>query len=118
MEEEMDIVTFTDEDGNEYDLAVLTYFEHEEDTYALLFDPASTEEEEAEVEIFIMKAVGEGDNMTFVSADDDKMDALSALAEEILDEMQQEEDCECGCGCEKEDCEHEHSHDCDCGCEK
>lgn len=119
MEEELDIVTFTDEDGNEYDLEILDYFSHEDETYALLVDPASTEDAEAEVEVYIMKAITEGDVTTFVAADDDKMDALAEIAEKQLDamaaELEAESACDCGCGCGHDDCEHEHD-ECDCGC--
>lgn len=122
MEEELDIVTFTDEEGNEYDLEAIDYFSYEDEMYALLVDPASTEDEDAEVEVYIMKAVTEGDETTFMPADDDKMDALSAIAEQHLDvmaaDLEARSECECGCGCTHEDCGHDGcdcEHD-DCGC--
>ena len=36
MEEELDLVTFTDEDGNEFTMEVLDYFFYEGKEYALL----------------------------------------------------------------------------------
>ena len=120
MEEELDIVTFSDEDGNEYDLEVIDYFSYEDEMYALLVDPTAAEDEEAEVEVYIMKTVTEGDTTNFLPADDDKMDALSEIATQHLDVMaadlmEQANACDCGCGCTADDCGHEHHHD-DCGC--
>lgn len=123
MEEELDIVTFSDEDGNEYDLEVIDYFSYEDEMYALQVDPASTEDEEAEVEVYIMKTVTEGDETTFMPADDDKMDALSEIAEQHLDAMaadlmeKAEHGCDCDCGCADDACGHDHAqNDCGCGC--
>ena len=117
MEEERDLVTFSDDDGNEFDLEVIDYFEHEGQEYAVLVDAEPAEEEaDAEMEVYIMKIVVNGEYEEFLPADEDKMDVLVALVEERLAAD------ECDCGCEHDDCdcgcEHEHEHcDCGCGCE-
>ena len=121
MEEERDIVVFSDDDGNEFELEVVDYFDHEEQEYAILIDPSTPEDEDAETEVYIMKVVVNGDYEEFLAADDDKMDALSAIVEKMFEEWEAEGDaCECECEC---DCEHEHEHEehscgCGCGCEK
>ena len=38
MEEERDFVVFTDDDGNEFELDVITYFDHNDKEYAILAD--------------------------------------------------------------------------------
>lgn len=103
--EERDFVVFTDDEGNEFELDVLGYFEYEEQEYAILSDVQ--EDAEEEFEVYIMKVVVDGDEEEFLPADDDKMDALAAIAEELLagedcDCDCEGEDCGCGCGC---DCE-------------
>ena len=44
MEEERDLVTFSDEDGNEFDLEVIDYFDYEGQEYAALIDAEPDEE--------------------------------------------------------------------------
>ena len=119
MEEERDLVTFTDDEGNEFTLDVIDYFEYEDEEYAVLMDLSAPEDEESEEEgeqdVYIMKVVVNGEMEEFLPADDAKMDALAAIAEERLNH-------ECGCGCGCDDCddecsEEEHNHGgCGCGC--
>ncbi len=112
MEEERDLVTFSDDDGNEFDLEVIDYFEHEGQEYAVLVDaePGEDEAEDAELEVYIMKIVVNGEYEEFLPADEDKMDDLIKIVEARM-----AEDDDCGCGCEHEDCDCEHDG-CDCGC--
>ncbi len=129
MEEERDIVVFKDDDGNEFELEVIDYFEHEGQEYAVLMDPVDVEEcecedkkcecdEECECdddeecgdsdELYIMKIVTNGDEEEFLPADDDKLDELIKIVEARFDE--------CGCDCDDDDCDcgcHDHDH-CDC----
>ncbi|MDR0840143.1 MAG: DUF1292 domain-containing protein [Christensenellaceae bacterium] len=112
MEEiERDFVTFTDEEGHELELDVLDYFEHEGEVYAVLTDLNLPEQDaeadadtdsEYEQELYIFKVVENGDTEEFLPADEDKMDALTAIVEALLAEEPDcdEEGCE-GCdGCE------------------
>ncbi len=113
MEEERDLVVFSDDEGNEFELEVVDYFDHEEQEYAILIDPSTYENEDEEAEVYIMKVVVNGEYEEFLPADEDRMDALSAIVEKIFEEWENAGDaCECGCG--EDDCEHEHG--CDCGC--
>ena len=99
MEEERDLVTFSDDDGNEFDLEVIDYFDYEDQEYAVLVDPEQDCDccdkecdHEHELEVYIMKIVVDGEYEEFLPADEDKMDALSAIVEERLAAMDDEDD--------------------------
>lgn len=112
MEEERDIVVFSDDDGHEFELEVVDYFDYEDQEYAVLVDPATDDEEESEeneTEVYIMKIVVNGEYEEFLPADEDKMEVLSAIVEERFNS----EACDCDCDCEDEECGHE---GCSCGC--
>ena len=116
MEEmERDFVTFTDDDGNDFELDVIDYFEYEGQEYAVLMDLSEEcehdEDEECDCghDVYIMKIVVNGDMEEFVPADEDKFDVLTAIVEERLagdccdddcccDEDEHDEGCGCGCG--------------------
>ena len=103
--EERDVVTFTDEEGNEFELDVIEYFEYEGQEYAVLMDLGEDDADEGEdtAEVYIMKIVVDGDTEEFLPADEDKMDALVEIVEELLSEeceCEGECDCESGCGCD------------------
>ena len=116
MEEERDFVTFTDEDGKEFELDVIDYFEYEGEEYGVLMDLSCDCEEEEDCDcqhdVYIMKIVTDGDNEEFVPADEDKFDKLSEIVEERLAAGC---DCDDDCDCEDGECGHE---GCDCGCHK
>ena len=108
MEEmERDIVVFTDDEGNEVELDVIDYFEHDGQEYAVLTDLGAgleedMDDENLEQEIYIFKLVVNEDDDTeeFLPADDELMDTLSAIVEERLSAgCDCEEDCDCdSCG--------------------
>lgn len=101
MEDERDLVTFTDEEGNEFDLEVIDYFEHEGKEYAVLVDAELPEEPEEDFEVCIMEIIvnEEEDMEEFVPVPDDKLDELFQIAEKRMECWDCEaEDCE---GCEK-----------------
>jgi len=114
--EERDVVTFTDEEGNEFELDVIEYFEYEGQEYAVLMDLGEDDADEGEdtAEVYIMKIVVDGDTEEFLPADEDKMDALVEIVEELLSE---ECECESECACEGA-CECESDCGCDCDCDK
>jgi uncharacterized protein YrzB (UPF0473 family) len=103
MEDERDLVTFTDEEGNEFDLEVIDYFEHEGKEYAVLVDAELPEEPEEDFEVCIMEIIvnEEEDIEEFVPVADDKLDELFAIAEKRMECWDCEaENCE---GCENAD---------------
>ena len=87
MEDERDLVTFTDEEGNEFDLEVIDYFEHEGKEYAVLVDAELPEEPEEDFEVCIMEIVvnEEEDMEEFVPVPDDLLDTLFAIAEKRME---------------------------------
>ena len=100
--DELDLVTFSDEEGNEFQMEVWDYFEHEGQEYAILFDLESEQDEDAETEVYIMKVTVEGEDEIFLPADADKMDELTEIVEKMLDEAFCDEDC---ANCDQADCE-------------
>ena len=117
MEEERDVVTFSDDEGNEFELEVIDYFDFEEQEYAVLVDPATADAEAEETEVYIMKVAVNGEYEEFLPADEDKMDQLEKIVEQRFEEM--DEACEDGCECECDD--HDcgcGDHGCGCGCDK
>ena len=87
MEDERDLVTFTDEEGNEFDLEVSDYFEYEGKEYAVLVDAELPEEPEEDFEVCIMEIVvnEEEDMEEFIPVDDDLLDELFAIAEKRME---------------------------------
>ena len=73
MEEERDVVVFSDDEGNEFELEVIDYFDHEDQEYAVLMDTedcdCEDEECEHETEVYIMKVVVNGEMEEFLPAD-------------------------------------------------
>ena len=102
MNDELDLVTFSDEEGNEFQMEVWDYFEHEGQEYAILFDLESEQDDDAETEVYIMKVTVEGEDEIFLPADEDKMDELTEIVEKMLDEAFCDEDC---ANCDQADCE-------------
>ena len=100
MEEERDLVVFSDEDGNEFELEVIDYFEHEGQEYAALIDAEPDEKSEEPIDVYIMKIVVDGDMEEFLPADEDKMEILSKILEDRMAEWDDEceEDCDKECG--------------------
>ena len=123
MNEERDFVTFTDEDGNDFELDVIEYFEHNGKEYAVLIDAKAEcgcEDEDCEcgheTEAYIMQVVvnEEDDTEEFISPADDEMEELVAIVEELL-----AGGCDCDEDCDCEECEDDCDCDdgeCGCGC--
>lgn len=111
MEEERDFVVFTDDDGNDFELDILFYFEHEDKEYAVLIDAegeeCDCEDEDCchDTDVYIMQVVvNEADDTEeFISPADEDMEKLIEIVQAKFDE-----DEECGCGCEEcgSECEH------------
>ena len=99
MEEERDLVVFSDEEGNEFELEIVDYFDYEDQEYAVLVDPegcgcgcGDEECHEHDAEVYIMKIVVNGEFEEFLPADEDKMEILSKIVEERFEAMEDEED--------------------------
>ncbi len=102
MEEERDVVVFSDDEGNEFELDVIDYFDYEGQEYAVLMDLSDVPDGEcededcdhdhAEQDVYIMKVVVNGDTEEFLPADENLMDVLSAIVEERLGELDVEDE--------------------------
>lgn len=102
MDDERDLLVFTDENGEEIQMEVLDYFEYEGQEYAILVEAEDCcgldhEHEhddccecghEEGAELFIMKVVVDGDTEEFVPVEEEKMDELI----EVIEQMYNEED--------------------------
>ena len=98
MDEELDLVVFEDDAGNELTMEVLDYLAYEGKEYALLTEYVEDEDddgdEEEPVEVLIMecKPVGE-DQEEFVPIDDSLAETLMKIFEsEDFDEVFDDED--------------------------
>lgn len=86
MEEERDLVTFVDDEGNEFDLEVIDYFMHKDKEYGVLIDPDTPDDAE-EFEVCIMEIVQHEveDIEEFLPVEDERLQAeLLAVAEERM----------------------------------
>ncbi len=83
-----DFMTIVDEDGTEFELEILATLEYNGFTY-LAVTPAGAEED-AEVEVSILKSVEE-DGESILSAIEDEAE-LEAVYSTIMDQLYEEED--------------------------
>lgn len=83
-----DFITIADEDGNEYELEVLTSVEYNGESYLAVI-PASGSEEELRMEVSILKSVDEdGESMLCAIEDEAELQAVYDL---IMDSLYEEE---------------------------
>ena len=104
MEDERDIVVFTNEEGDEIGLEVIDYFTHEDQEYAVLIDPDAAGDkmeddstgcgcdcECSEQELYIMKVQVNDDMEEFLPVDEDKFEELTEIVKQRLCEECDEE---------------------------
>ena len=83
-----DFMTIVDEDGTEYELEILSTLEYNGFTY-LAVTPAGADED-AEVEVSILKSVDEdGESILSAIEDEEELEAVYSL---IMDQLYEEED--------------------------
>ena len=85
-----DFMTIVDEDGTEFELEVLTSIEYNGATYLAVI-PAVDAEEEADLEISILKSVEEDEGEPILCAVEDEQE-LQAVYDLIMDSLYEEED--------------------------
>lgn len=83
-----DFMTIVDEDGTEYELEVLTSIEYNGSTY-LAVTPAG-DDEDADLEVSILKSVEEDGEPILCAIEDDG--ELEAVYQIIMDALYEEED--------------------------
>ena len=80
MEDERELVYYTDEDGDEAALEVLDYFFYNGDEYAALADADEDEESGGEREVFFMKVIPlEDDEIELTPVEDSLSDQLAVV---------------------------------------
>ena len=84
-----DFISISDEDGNEYELEVLSTLEYNGSTYLAVI-PAGESQEELELEVSILKSVEEDGEEILCAIDDEE--ELQAVYDLIMDELYEEEE--------------------------
>ena len=94
---EIQILTLTDEDGNDRDFEVVDTLDYEGETYYALQEyfenvaDLDNRDENNDIEILILKRVVEGDEESFDTiTDDDLFDKLTAMFDARMDEEEEE----------------------------
>ena len=83
-----DFMTIVDEDGEEYELEVLTSLEWNGTTYLAVI-PAGTDEEAQSLDVCILKSVEEDGESILVAIEDDQ--ELETVYNQIMDQLYAEE---------------------------
>jgi len=87
----VDIVTITDEDGVSYEMEILSRFEFEGNEYVAL-TPADADDEEAELEVNILRiALEDGEELLEAIEDEDELEKVYDALMELLFEDEEEE---------------------------
>lgn len=85
-----DFMTIVDEDGNEYELEILSTLEYNGFTYLAVI-PADTEDG-AELEVSVLKSVEEdGESILSAIEDEDELEAVYSLIMDSLYEADEDE---------------------------
>ena len=93
MDQEVDVVVFEDEEGNEVEFEIQFTFEHKGEQYAVLTEAVDGDWDEDEApDMFILHVVQNGDEEEFVAVDEDMMDELIGVVEGIFEEELDEEE--------------------------
>ena len=85
-----DFMTIVDEDGTEFELEILTTLEYNGATYLAVI-PAVDAEEEADLEVSILKSVEEEDGESVLCAIEDEQE-LQAVYDLIMDQLYEEDE--------------------------
>lgn len=84
-----DFITIVDEDGQEYELEVLSTLEYDGNTYMAVI-PAGEGAEEFQLEVSILKSVEEDDEPILCAIEDEQ--ELQAVYDLIMDSLYEEEE--------------------------
>lgn len=84
-----DFITIADEDGNEYELEVLTTLEYNGSTYLAVI-PASDGDDPQDLEVSIFKSIEEDDEPILCAIEDEA--ELKAVYDLMMDSLYEEEE--------------------------
>lgn len=110
----MDVVTLTDDEGNEHEFELLGSVELDGDDNEYIVLAEIIEDEILYDDPLICRIVDEEEESILYPVDDED------VIEKIIDKFNEMSECDCGCehdhcDCDGEcDCDHDHDH-CDCG---
>ena len=91
MDEEMDIVVFEDEDGNEVEFELLFSFEHQGKEYGVLQPVQEEEAEDDQAEAYILEiAKDENGEEVFTAVPDELLEELTQAVETLLEQELEE----------------------------
>ena len=86
-----DFITIVDDDGNEYELEVLSELEYNGCTYVAVI-PAGESQEELQLEVSILKSVDEdGESILSIIEDEEELQAVYDLIKDALYEEDTED---------------------------
>ena len=85
-----DIITITDDEGNEYELEVLSTLEYNGATYLALVPVDDGDESEGELEVSILKKVMENGEEILVTVDDEE--EMEAVYDVMMDMLYEEDE--------------------------
>jgi len=85
-----DFITIVDEDGAEYELEVLTTIEYNGFSYLAVIPAGSGDDEQADLEVSILKEVPEDDDFTLCAIEDEK--ELETVYTLIMEQLYEDED--------------------------
>jgi len=102
MEDKDNVITLTDEEGNEVDFVVVNAIEYNGNTYVMLVEASRVDDDEAEA--LLLRVVEDGDEDVLVTVDDeDEFNAVAAAFDKAWDDYELHTDAPhgdgCGCGC-------------------
>jgi len=89
-DEEEEIITLTDEEGNEHEFVVVDVIEVETKEYAILLPIDTEEDEEAEAVILRLEKDGDGDDVLVDIESEEEWETVAQAYEELLDEDAEE----------------------------
>lgn len=84
-----DFISIVDDDGNEYELEVLSTLEYDGNTYMAVI-PAADSLEELQLEVSILKSIEEDGEPILCAIEDEQ--ELQAVYDLIMDELYEEEE--------------------------
>ena len=84
-----DFISIVDDDGNEYELEVLSTLEYDGNTYLAVI-PAADSLEELQLEVSILKSIEEDGEPILCAIEDEE--ELQAVYDLIMDELYEEEE--------------------------
>jgi uncharacterized protein YrzB (UPF0473 family) len=86
-----DFMTIVDEDGTEFELEILSTLEYNGQTYLAVVPAGSDTDENAELEVSILKSVEEEDGEPILCAIEDE-EELEAVYSLIMEQLYEEDD--------------------------